>query len=109
MAISELLPPSLAVHERERLREELERRRLGLAAALDLYEDGAATTPSRRALVRRTQLAITDVDRALLRTDEPGYGVCKNCHRVLSITTLTRSPLETHCSVCIPLERTNWM
>lgn len=82
MTISELIPPTMAVHERERLRE---------------------------ALVRRTQLAIAEVDRALAHTDEPRYGVCKGCRRVLPIATLTRSPVETHCSVCIPLERSNWL
>jgi RNA polymerase-binding transcription factor len=108
MAISQLLPQTLAPHERERLREALARRRLGLSAALGLYEDGAGATSTRRALVRHTQLAIADIDRALARADEPGYGVCRSCRHMLSIEALTRNPLETHCSACIPGERSNW-
>ena len=81
MAISQLLPQTLALHERERLREALARRRLGLSAALDLYDDGGGATSTRRALVRHTQLAIADIDRALARADEPGYGVCRSCRR----------------------------
>ena len=96
--------PGLLVHERAALRDALEHRRRGLTAALRLYEDAEIETAPRLALVRRTRLAMADIERALARVHEATYGVCRDCQCPLPIALLTLRPLATYCSDCATTE-----
>jgi RNA polymerase-binding transcription factor DksA len=101
---TELAFPGLLVHERNALRDALEHRRRGLTAAMRLYEDAAIETAPRLALVRRTRLAMADIDRGLARVHEAAYGVCRECQSPLPIAVLTLRPLATHCEDCATTE-----
>jgi RNA polymerase-binding transcription factor DksA len=101
---TELTYPGLLVHERTALRDALQHRRRGLTAALRLYEDAAIETAPRLALVRRTRLAMADIESGLGRVHEPTYGVCRRCQSPLPIAVLTLRPLATHCDECAPTQ-----
>ena len=101
MTISELPAlPRLATNERESLRDALTHRRRGLLAALRLYRDVAIDAAPRTTLIRRTELALADVDRALVRLHDPAYGVCRGCGEPLSVARLTVKPLASDCASC---------
>jgi RNA polymerase-binding transcription factor DksA len=104
MTVLELTGPGLTVHEHNHLREALAHRRNSLHAALLLYEEAAIPTPPRMALARRSRAAITDIDLAIDRMEDPRYGVCEQCHQKLSVHCLTLRPLATVCPSCDLLE-----
>ena len=86
----------------ESLRHALERRRVELRAALQLYQQVITSNAPRTALIPRTRNALADVELALGRFDDIGYGICKRCHRPLGTSILTIRPLADRCRNCTP-------
>ncbi|MGO9877380.1 MAG: hypothetical protein ACLPVY_26675 [Acidimicrobiia bacterium] len=90
----------LAFHDRDILRDALSRRGQELRSALRLYEEAPISTASRTALALRTRAALADVEHALARLHDVGYGTCELCRQTLPLALLTRQPLATRCPTC---------
>ena len=96
--------PTLVFHERESLREALLHRRRGLNGALRVYGEAPIEPAPRSALVRRTCLAIAEIDCALAHVHETRFGICGLCRQRLPIARLALRPLATHCADCAAAE-----
>lgn len=100
----ELAHAGLLVGERDALCEALEHRRRALKAALRLYEGAPIEHAPRLALVRRTRIAMAEIDRGLAQVHDTAYGVCRSCERAMPVARLTLRPLATDCAECAPFD-----
>jgi len=100
LSLAGLSCSGLAFHDRDILRDTLSRRGQELRSALRLYEEAPISTASRMALALRTRAAVADIEQALARLQDVGYGTCQLCRRTLPLALLTRQPLATHCPTC---------
>ena len=85
------------VSEMNRLREYLraEPERTGDEADLDVYE-----REKNLALVRRLELKIEGINKALLVAKQGAYGLCERCGKSIDPERLKAIPETTHCVKC---------
>jgi DnaK suppressor protein len=60
----------------------------------------AAEQGENRALVGQLEETLNEVERALAKLDEGGYGICEGCGKEISEARLEAMPATRHCIDC---------
>jgi DnaK suppressor protein len=86
--------------ERDELRSQLEEQ--GIDYDENFADSGqvAAEQGENRALVSLLEETLEEVERALAKLDEGGYGVCEGCGKQISEARLEAMPATRHCIDC---------
>src|SRR5919106_1729050 len=92
------------------LRQHTEQVRTDQAAALELYDDGVKDSVDLSVQDLNKEIAlrlgeqsskiIADIDQALLRMDEGGYGICVRCGRPIDERRLEALPTARYDAAC---------
>src|SRR5882757_2924646 len=103
MADAEAVPSPREVLEEERgqLRSQLDD--LGVVTYDENFADSgqvAAEQGENRALVNQLEETLHDVERALAKLDEGGYGRCETCGNEISEARLEAMPATRFCISC---------
>ncbi len=73
----------------------------------DEHDPEGATIAFERAqieaLLDQSRRHLSDLDRALRRLDEGGYGVCERCGNPIAPDRLAARPIARTCVTCAPL------
>ena len=94
----------------DQLRQQTEQVRTDQAAALDFQDDGVKDSVDLSVLDLNKEIAlrlgerssqvVADVDQALLRMKEGGYGVCARCGKSIDERRLEALPTARYDAVC---------
>lgn len=92
------------------LRQHTEQVRTDQAAALDLYDDGVKDSVDLSVQDLNKEIAlrlgeqsskiVADIDQALLRMDEGGYGICARCGQPIDERRLEALPTARYDAAC---------
>ncbi len=92
------------------LRQQTEQVRTDQAAALELYDDGVKDSVDLSVqdlnkeialrLGERSSQLVADVDQALLRMKEGGYGICARCAQPIDERRLEAIPTARYDAIC---------
>jgi DnaK suppressor protein len=92
------------------LRQHTEQVRTDQAAALELYDDGVKDSVDLSVQDLNKEIAlrlgeqssklVADIDQALLRMDEGGYGICGRCGQPIDERRLEALPTARYDAVC---------
>ena len=92
------------------LRQHTEQVRTDQAAALELYDDGVKDSVDLSVQDLNKEIAlrlgeqsskiVADIDQALLRMDEGGYGICARCGRPIDERRLEALPTARYDATC---------
>jgi DnaK suppressor protein len=91
----------LLEEERDQLRAQLDE--LGVVTYDENFADSgqvAAEQGENRALVNQLAETLEDVERALAKLDDGGYGACEHCGKVISEARLEAMPAARFCIDC---------
>lgn len=89
------------LHEQRLFRQEQLRQIAATSRADALVQRRAASQVEVRVqLAASARMVLADVDAALLRMDEGGYGVCRLCRRPIARERLTIVPQARYCARC---------
>jgi RNA polymerase-binding transcription factor DksA len=94
-------PRQALAEERDHLRGQLAE--LGVVTYDENFADSgqvAAEQGENRALVNQLAETLVDVERALVKLDDGGYGVCENCGQVIAEARLEAMPATPLCINC---------
>jgi len=75
----------------------------GLPRHIDETDDDAAAETQRQADVThlaRTATALHDIESALARIDDGGYGLCVDCEEPIDLRRLQAQPAALRCATC---------
>ena len=75
----------------------------GLPRHIDETDDDAAAETQRQADVAhlaRTATALHDIESALARIDDGGYGLCVDCEEPIDLRRLQAQPAALRCATC---------
>ena len=94
----------------DQLRQQTEQVRTDQAAALELHDDGVKDSVDLSVLDLNKEIAlrlgerssqvVADVDQALLRMKEGGYGICARCGKPIDERRLEALPTARYDAVC---------
>jgi DnaK suppressor protein len=94
----------------DQLRQQTEHVRTDQAAALELYDDGVKDSVDLSVqdlnkeialrLGERSSQLVADIDQALLRMKEGGYGICARCSKPIDERRLEALPTARYDAAC---------
>jgi DnaK suppressor protein len=94
----------------DQLRQQTEHVRTDQAAALELYDDGVKDSVDLSVqdlnkeialrLGERSSQLVADIDQALLRMKEGGYGICARCNKPIDERRLEALPTARYDAAC---------
>ena len=94
----------------DQLRQQTEHVRTDQAAALELYDDGVKDSVDLSVqdlnkeialrLGERSSKLVADIDQALLRMKEGGYGICARCSKPIDERRLEALPTARYDAAC---------
>jgi DnaK suppressor protein len=94
----------------DQLRQQTEHVRTDQAAALELYDDGVKDSVDLSVqdlnkeialrLGERSSQLVADIDQALLRMKEGGYGICTRCSKPIDERRLEALPTARYDAAC---------